>query len=410
MAEAPAPGEPEPPRLRSNLRILTIRGLLTGLRWNVIAVVLQPFVLSLGASVEFLGFLEAAGGYRGLVPTVMQPVGGWLADRAGRKAVALAATVVSLGGLALLTLAGAGRSVALLLPAIVLFGLSGVGRPATDALVGESARGRSVGYAYGQVTFAWAVAGVLASLGSGFLADRLGYAPVFALTTGLEVIGVLLLALWVEETLAEPRPMRLERGELRRLTVGLLAPPAQLRWLYVAVVIDTFSYGLASELIYGFLASRFGFTPFQFGIMNTAFSLGWALMQLPAGRWVDRGWARQMLILSEILNAAAIGIWLVTSQFAVFVASMAVLGLVSALWTPALMAWVYGGVPARRRAEELGRLSAIPGLAGFAAPYVGGFLYDRVGFVVPVALNLVGALAAALVFAVATGPVARPEP
>jgi len=406
LAEASAPGEPEPPWRRTNLRVLTLRGLLIGLRWNVIAVVLQPFVLSLGASVEFLGFLEAVGGYRGIVPTVMQPAGGWLADRAGRKAVALAANVVSVGGLVLLTLAGGSRSVALLLPAIVLFGLSGVGRPAGDALVGESARGRSVGYAFGQVTFAWAVAGVLASLGSGLLAERVSYTLVFALTTGLEVIGVLLLAFWVGETLAERRPMRLGRGELRRLTMGLLVPPANLRWLYVAVVIDTFAYGLASELIYGFLANRFGFTPFQFGVMNTAFSLGWAVMQLPAGRWVDRGWAREMLILSELLSAVAIGVWLVTSSFPVFVASMAVLGLVSALWTPALMAWVYRRVPAGRRAEELGRLSAIPGLFGFPAPYLGGFLYDRVGFVVPVVLNLTGALVAAAVLALAVRPAA----
>ena len=410
MAEVPAPGEPEPPWLRTNLRVLTLRGLLTGLRWNVISVVLQPFVLSLGASVEFLGLLEAVGGYRGLVPTVMQPTGGWLADRIGRKVVALAANVVSLGGLVLLTLAGGMRATALLLPAMVLFGLAGIGRPAGDALVGESARGRGVGYAFGQVTFAWAVAGVLASLGSGFLADRFGYTFVFALTTGLEFVGLLLLALWVEETLADRRPMRMERDELRRLTLGLLAPPPSLRWLYVAVVIDTFSYGLASELIYGFLADRFGFTPFQFGIMNTAFSLGWALMQLPAGHWVDRGWAREMLILSEILNAAAIAVWLVTADLAVFVASMAVLGLVSALWTPALMAWVYGQVPAGRRAEELGRLSAIPGLFGFPAPYLGGFLYDRVGFAAPVLLNLVGALTAAAVLSLATGPVPEHRP
>lgn len=410
MAEAPNPAEPEPPWLRTNLQILTLRGLLIGLRWNVIAVTLQPFVLSLGASVAFLGLLEAIGGYRGLLPTVMQPAGGWLADRVGRKGVLLAANIVSVGGLLLLSLASGARSVALLFPAIVLFGLSGVGRPAGDALVGESARGRSVGYAFGQATFAWAVAGVLASLGSGILADRLGYTFVFALTTGLEVVGVLLLGLLVGETLVARRPLRMERGELRRVTAGLLVPPPHLRWLYVAVVIDTFSYGLASELIYGFLSDRFGFTPFQFGIMNTAFSLGWALMQLPAGRWVDRGWARQMLILSEVLNAAAIGVWLVTADFLVFVASMAVLGLVSALWTPALLAWVYAGVPAGRRAEELGRLGAVPGLFGFPAPYLGGLLYERVGFAAPVVLNLAGALAAAAVLAFIATPVAGEAP
>jgi MFS family permease len=313
--------------------------------------------------------------------------------------VAVVANLVAVGGLALLALAGWAGNVSLLLPAIALFGLSAVGRSAGEALVGESARGRRVGYAYGQVSFAWAVAGVLASLGSGFLAERLGFAPVLAVTAAIETVGVLLLVLLVRETLQGRRPARLAPVDLRRLALGLLVPPAGLRMLYLAVVVDVFSYGLASQLIFGFLADRFGFTPVQFGIMNTVFSLAWAAAQLPAGRWVDRGRAREMLVLSEILNAAAIGLWLVSSEFVAFVASMAVLGLVSALWSPAILSWVYERVPTARRAEELGRLSAVPGLFGFPAPYLGGLLYDRLGFAVPVALNLVGALLAGALLA-----------
>lgn len=386
-------------RLRRNLRVLTLRELLTGLRWNVLDVILQPFVLQLGGSVAFVGLLETIGGYRGIVPTLVQPLGGWVADRAGRKGVAVVANLVAVGGLALLALAGWAGNVSLLLPAIALFGLSAVGRPAGEALVGESARGRRVGYAYGQVSFAWAVAGVLASLGSGFLAERLGFAPVLAVTAAIETVGVLLLVLLVRETLQGRRSARLAPVDLRRLALGLLVPPAGLRMLYLAVVVDVFSYGLASQLIFGFLADRFGFTPVQFGIMNTVFSLAWAAAQLPAGRWVDRGRAREMLVLSEILNAAAIGLWLVSSEFVAFVASMAVLGLVSALWSPAILSWVYERVPTARRAEELGRLSAVPGLFGFPAPYLGGLLYDRLGFAVPVALNLVGALLAGALLA-----------
>ena len=367
-----------------------------GWRGNVLAVILQPFVLQLGASVAFLGFLETVGGYRGLVPAAVQPFGGWLADRMGRKAVAVAAGTATVLSLLLFALAGMTQGVGLLLPATALLGLGRIGRPATDALVGESA-GQQVGYAYGRVTFAWTLAGVVA-LAAGYLADAMGFPPMFAMTAGLEVLGTLLLALLVQETLVGQSATRLRPTELQRLTLDVLTPPRRLRAFYLGVVIDTFAYGLGSALLYGFLADRYGFTPFQFGIMTTVYSLAWALAQLPAGRWTDRGKARQLLILSEVLTAVTIGSWLLTSRFEVFAASMALFGLASALWSPALMAWAYARVPEERRAEELGRLNAVPSVYAFPAPWIGGLLYERMGFVVPIGLSLVGAVIAGAVF------------
>jgi len=382
-----------------NLSLLSGRALLVGLRANVLTVVLQPFVLYLGQSVAFVGLLESIGGYRGLVPTAIQPLAGWLADRAGRKGIAVLAGIFTVGSLLLLAAAGALRSPALLVPAIVLLGLNGLGRPALDAMVGESAPRNSVGRAYGMVTFTWALAGVFASLGAGYMADRLGYPSVYLLTAGIEVAGTLLLALGVRETLTARRRARLAPHEAGRLVLETFVPPRRLRGFYAAVILDSFFYGLGSALLYGFLADRFGYTPFQFGIMTTAFSISWALFQLPAGRWVDDGRAKQFLIMAEILNAGVIASWLVTSSFLVFTISMLALGLTAALWSPALMAWIYARVAQTTRAEELGRLSAVPGVFAFPAPWLGGLLYQHLGYAVPLLLNLIGTLLAGAVFA-----------
>ncbi|MDI7276922.1 MAG: MFS transporter, partial [Anaerolineae bacterium] len=174
-------------------------------------------------------------------------------------------------------------------------------------------------------------------------------------------------------------------------------PPRALRPLYLAIVIDTFFYGIGAALLYGFLADRFGFTPFQFGVMTAAYSIAWMVSQLPAGRLADRGIARELLIVAELLNAVVVAIWLFTSSFEVFVATMVLFGVVAALWSPALIAWVYARVVPERRAEEFGRLSATPGVFAFPAPFVGGLLYDRFGFAVPIGLNLVGILLAGAV-------------
>lgn len=390
------PPSPETRRGR-NIAVLSIYALFVGWRGNVLSVILQPFVLALGGTVAFLGLLESLGSYRGLIPTVIQPLGGWIADRIGRKEVVIAAGLVTAASLLLLALAGQAASLPLLLPAVALLGLSGIGRPATDALVGESA-GARVGYAYGQVTFAWALSGVIA-LAAGFLANRLGFPLVFAIAAAVDALGVVLVAFWVTETLSMRRAARLQAHEFRPLVTTLLRPAPELRVFYLAVVIDAFAYGVGSALLYGFLTARFGFTPFHFGIMTTVYSLSWAAAQLPAGRWADHGRGREMLILSEMVSATAILTWLLTTSFVAFAASMVPLGVASALWFPALMSWVYTRVPQARRAEELGRLSAIPGLLSFPAPFVGGLLFERLGFAAPLALNLAGALLAAAIIA-----------
>ncbi len=388
-----------PKTIRGNMGPLFVRSLLVGLRINVLTVILQPFVLALGGSVAFLGLLETLGGYRGLVPTLIQPGAGWLADRVGRKSLGMIAGGVTVFSLLLYAAAGRLGAVALLLPATVLVGLNAIGRPAMDALVVESVGSERVGWAYSLVSFGWAAAGVVASLGAGLLADRLGYAPVFVITAILEMVGLGFLALGVRETLVRRQQARLGPHEVRHLTLGWMAPPPSLRVFYLAVTIDSFFYGIGSALLYGFLADRYGYTPFQFGVMTTLYSVTWMLAQLPAGRWADRGRVKDLLVIAEGLNAVVIASWLLTQQFAAIAISMALLGVVGALWSPALIAWIYARVPGEERAEEMGRLSALPGLFAIPAPWLGGLLYERLGFAAPIGLNLIGALMAMAILA-----------
>ena len=68
------------PPSSGNIRVLAAGAFLRGMRDNMVRVVWQPFVLSLGASMPLLGLLESLGGIRGLVPTLVQPLSGRLSD------------------------------------------------------------------------------------------------------------------------------------------------------------------------------------------------------------------------------------------------------------------------------------------------------------------------------------------
>src|SRR5512135_2627873 len=93
-----------------NLLVVAATYFFTGLETSIINVVWQPFVLSLGASMSMLGLLSSLGGYNGIMPTLVSPLGGWFADRRGRKLILLAASACTLSAFALYTGAGLTRT------------------------------------------------------------------------------------------------------------------------------------------------------------------------------------------------------------------------------------------------------------------------------------------------------------
>lgn len=117
--------------LNTTLIAVIARSFISGLEQSMIGVVFQPFVLSLGASMQQLGFLTSLGGWGGLIPTLAYPWGGWIADQRGRKLVLLGASFAAMGAFALYAIAGWIGTFLLLIPAIVLLGISQVYQPST---------------------------------------------------------------------------------------------------------------------------------------------------------------------------------------------------------------------------------------------------------------------------------------
>ena len=379
--------------LRGNVRILAAISFLGGVRLSMVLAVWQPFALSLGASMPALGLLEGLGGRMGLATGLIQPLGGRLSDRVGRKPLMALASLVAALGLSCYVLAAMASDWRPLIGGMILVGLAAISIPAKDAMTAESVRDDQRGMAYSVIMFCVAVSGILASTLGGFVAERRSYAAVFLLCIVCEVLALLLVVSFLRETLSRGRgPFRL--GELGRSWTRLIVPPRGLRGFYVAMVTDAFVGGLGSAILFGLLSKTYHFTTSQLGVMFSAFFTSWALVQLPVGRLIDRYGCKRFIILSKLIHIVVIAGWLTFTRFEAFVLLHFIYGLIPPTWGPAALALLMGSVPEGERAEARGRLSALTTSIRFPAPYIGGLLYERVGFRGPILANLVGAVAA----------------
>jgi len=372
-----------------NLRVIAITAFLSGLFTSMMQAVWQPFVLSLGAPMSTLGFLESLGGRRGIVTALIQPVSGWLSDRLGRKPLIALGSLLGLLLVFFYILAATLNDWRWLLPGVALLGATMVSRPAQSSLIAESARASRRGAAYSLLMASWIAPGIFAPSLGGFIADRWGFIPVFLVRLALEGLRLLLILWFLEETLA--RATRdIPLGDLKGVLFRTIAPPRELRGFYWATAVDIFVWGLGSALLFGMLSKTYGFTTFQLGIMSSLLSLVWVLTQLPIGKLIDRYGCKPFLALSEAVGLLVAGGWLLSTSFIAFAALHALFGLVAATWAPAQQALLANSVSEEQRGEAMGRLSAFRGLIGFPAPYIGGLLYDRFGFRAPILANLVG--------------------
>jgi DHA1 family tetracycline resistance protein-like MFS transporter len=379
-----------------NLRALALRNFLYGLRMHLMRAMWQPFVLSLGASMPLLGLLEAIGGFGGIVSTAMLPLGGWLSDLRGRKPLLVLSSALGFAGVLTFVVAGWVREWRLLLPGVVFLGLTAIARPAADSMTAESSSPDARARAFSLVAAAFAMSGIFAPTLGGLLAERYGFVVTLAVAAALELLTLPVAVVALRETLAMGSANPFRAPQWLKLIRDVVVPPARLRGFYVAVTVDMFAYGTGALLLPGLLTETYGFSPVQIGLMSSVTSLTWAISQMFFGHQVDKHGCLPFLILSEVLGVCVTGGWLITRSFEGFLALSVLYGLLPATWVPAFLSWIVNSVPEDQRAQEIGRLGAFRGLLGFPAPYVGGLLFEAMGYAGPIVANLLGAALAML--------------
>ncbi len=378
-----------PREQRGNLFVLAGVNFLRGAHSSIYNVIWQPFALSLGASMPTLGLLNSIGGMGGIVTTVIQSLGGWLADRVGRKPLIIASALALIACYILFAIAGALHIWFLLLLGVIFFGLSSLSRPAFSSITAESSHAEKQGSAFSLMMVATLVPGIIAPTLGGAMADRFGYLSVFPIGIALEV-GVLAI---VWRLLRETRVLndggRSAREALRALFRSI-APLKGLRGFFFATALDSFVWGMGWGLLYGLVTDTYHFSAEQLGLMSSVMSLSWAITQMPIGRYIDRRNLKAVMLFSEALGIPLMLLFLTQTRFEMFLVAQVLFGLTAATWVPVISTYLTRSVSDLERAEAFGRVAAFRGIIGFPAPAIGGWLYAWGGYRAPLVANLIG--------------------
>jgi len=363
------------------LFVLSAASALRGIRDNLRTVVWQPFAISLGLDMQQVGSLESLSDF---VKLLLEPAFGVVSDAVGRKRLLILREMVALGALLLMLTA---RSWHLLFLAMLLVGFSNSLFSVWSTLIAEAAPVGRLGFVYSVMGATYMGAGLIGTLGAGYLADAYGYGAVYTLATAVAFLSLALVWLKLPETRKEV-PAKVEWRKTLASYKRAFNPPRELRGFYVAMALDSLAFGIGFRLLSGMLNSGYGYTPWMIALYATAMTLTQAVAQIPLGRIADRFGYGKFMAISQFTACLVLGVMIISKELWVIVAANLLFGFANAFWAPAEQAWIAANVDPKQRAQSIGSYSTFRGLIGLPGPIIGGILFDAFGFDAPIAMNL----------------------
>jgi MFS family permease len=383
--------------LNRNIRVIAVTGLISGVYIGMLNGILQLFPGALGLSVGVLGILQSLGNrFSGVAASVAQPIAGHYSDVNGRKLVIVLGSVTTVVSMIFFAGAAFTSSVVFVLLGFILFGVSVLGSPSSQALVAESVDmdPRKMNVAYSAIFLLSSIPGAVTPLVAGFVvgAYTYGYLAIFLSAAILESFDLYLYVKELSETHHSLRNPDAERFSFKEA----LKLPSGSAGYFSALAMDAFAFGITSSIIYAMIRDKFGFTPADIGFLVTVLSLSVIASQYPATGLLLRLGDKRTIALSEALGTILMMGWAVATSLPEFALLSIIFGVSVTTWVPGVQSMLMTHSPTGERGSIGGKVAAFRGLVAFPAPIIGGFLYQNFGYEAPILASIVGTIVCTL--------------
>jgi MFS family permease len=290
------------------------------------------------------------------------PVGGWLADRFGRRPTMIGALLSSACAMVQLGLA---RHPVHLAAATVILGFVGeLYRPAMQAAVSDLVptedRVRAYGYIYWAVNLGFAAAAALAGL-----LVKLGYLTLFLADAATTFCFALIVVFKVPET----RPAAAEHRVSTGGPFTALGDQVLVGFLLIQLIVGTIFY--QSNVALPVDMREHGTPASQYGLLLTINGVLIVLLQPLAVRFVPRQSRTLMLSLGALLVGSGFGMTGLGSGASFYALTIVVWTLGEIVLSPVASAVVADMAPPELRGRYQGAFQMCYGLSSLAGPLIG---------------------------------------
>jgi DHA1 family tetracycline resistance protein-like MFS transporter len=359
---------------------------------------LLPAALQSPAAVGLLAALYAG------MQAPAAPLLGRLSDRVGRRPVLLLCLAGSAVAYALLARAA---DVWQFAAAIALAGAAGSSLPTAQAFIADTTPPAQRSTALGLLGAAFGL-GIIGGALLGGLLSRIDPAAAPLAAAALALANTLAALAALPESL--PVDQRMHRAPSPIAAVGLPMPAWPLPLLLPALLMLNLAFAGLQSIAALTTLQRFGWTPFDNGLLFAAAGLAGALTQgWLLGRLQPHLGDRRLLTLGLLLFAGGLlPIGLISSPLLAYPLIAAVAAGMG-LAVPPLTALLTAGVPADRRGSLLGSLQLLVSLALVCGPLAAAALFSRFGPAAPFLSAGLAVLSALVLARPALRPSAAPQ-
>lgn len=367
--------------------------------YNVIVVALASFALFLGSSI-WLQLLPIYLHDIGLTPvligvaiigetvavSIMSLPAGIFSDMMGRRIPIVVGS--GLVAIATLLLYFTVNPIAIILLVILTGVFTGLTQPAVIAIIAESAKQERSGMAYAIYYFATIIATVIGAAISGVLANIFGFPILFIIGATATVFAFIIPHFCIQETVTrkhDSHRFAIKHSVLKSIprTISLLKNSRDLVLLTLALSIHMFGFSILIPYLPLYATEGIHLDIAQTGLLMAIWNAGFLLSQIPFGRMADRLGGRLTLLLHFLLSGVSWALYPLSHSFAYAAVALVLFGVFAAMDMPARRILMIEYSANSGKATVIGALDFITGGVAIFAPFVGGFLWEKVGYSAP---------------------------
>jgi len=236
----------------------------------------------------------------------------------------------------------------------------------------------------------------LGALPSGFIVDTWGYSVVFFVSSGVSLLGGIVVVAGLRKT----KPVNPEPTTGTISPSDELPPPAQrlnyrpLTFQCVVTVLQFLGLGILMAFLPLLATQVVGVAATEVGILFTIRALGTMVLGIPMGMLADRKGKRTFMILGLLVSGASMAGMAFTESFPWLIVFIITSSLGLMMFSPAALSLLSASVPLQRQSTAMGVYGGVCENTGIiAGASLGGFVWSAWG---PRATFLMGTVAASL--------------